>query len=209
MRLTLAGSGSARHVVRRSTFIALAAPVADAGMLNDWLAALRALHPDARHCPYAWLAPDGASKVSDDGEPSGTGGRPCLGALVRAGVTGASVAVARMFGGVLLGAGNLGRAYGVAAAEAVAAAGTVHLYRWSQVHVEVGYEGLAAVERALERVGAQDVERHYGAHATLRARVPVAAWSALGPAVSQARWKCEGETWGRGPGNRGAGCPRQ
>ncbi len=178
-------------------------------MLNEWLTGLRALHPNARHYPYAWRALDGASKVSDDGEPSGTGGRSCLGVLLRVGVSGAAVAVARIFGGILLGAGNLGRAYGMAAGDAVTAAGTVVVYRWTWVRVEVGYEGLPAVERILEVVGAEDVERQYSGQAMLRARIPFSAWSALGREVPQAQWQREGETWGGDPSSRTAGRLRE
>jgi putative IMPACT (imprinted ancient) family translation regulator len=159
---TLAGTGQAERVVRRSRFRAHAAPVADAAALAAFLAAVRAAHPGARHVPYAWVAGDGSARAADDGEPAGTGGRPCLAALARHGLRAAAVAVARDFGGIRLGAANLGRAYAEAADAAVRAAGFVAWRPTDRLRIRVPYAAVDPVERALVRCGAQVLARDFG-----------------------------------------------
>lgn len=187
--LTLAGIGSSEDVVRRSRFFGYAGPVADAGALRAFLDEVRARHPGVRHAPFAWIGADGERRASDDGEPSGTGGRPCLGALERAGVQGAAVAVARIFGGVLLGAANLGRAYGEAAAQAVAAAGTIEHRPALEVRFTVPYADVDHAERALVRAGARDIRRGFGEEASFSALVALDAVAALREALPRARWE--------------------
>ena len=187
--VTLAGPGTSSLVVRRSRFLGHAAPVADAGELADFLAAARASHHDARHVTYAWIGLDGASRMADDGEPSGTGGRPCLGALTRLDLRGAAVAVARIFGGVLLGAANLGRAYGEAASMAVAAAGTRIVRPERLVRLAVAYSDLERAERALQKSGARVVERDFAEAPSLSAWVAVDALDELRAALPRARWQ--------------------
>jgi putative IMPACT (imprinted ancient) family translation regulator len=176
---TLAGPGSCSLIVRRSRFLGYAAPVTDVGELQALLADIRSRHHDARHVPHAWIGVDGATRMSDDGEPGGTGGRPCLGALSRADVRGAAVAVARIFGGVPLGAANLGRAYGEAAAAAVEAAGTRIVEPGLVVRIAVAYADLDRAERALQRLGAQVRSRDFAAGPSLEAWVSLAALAQL------------------------------
>ncbi len=186
--VTLAGPGAASLVVRRSRFLAHAVPVADAEGLAAWLADVRARHHEARHVPYAWVGLEGASRMSDDGEPGGTGGRPCLGALTRHELRGAAVAVARIYGGVQLGAANLGRAYGEAASAAVAAAGVVQRRPERWVRLTVAYADLDRAERALAQAGARVTERGFAESPTLGAWVPVDALDALREALPRATW---------------------
>ena len=186
--LTLAGPGAASLLARRSRFFAYAAPAADSDEVGAWLADVRARHHEARHVPYAWIAPDGSSRMSDDGEPGGTGGRPCLGALGRHRLRGAAVAVARIYGGVQLGAANLGRAYGEAASAAVAAAGTVERRPERWVRLTVGYPDLDRAERALARAGARVTERGFGDAPSFGAWVPVDALDGLREALPRAAW---------------------
>jgi putative IMPACT (imprinted ancient) family translation regulator len=172
---TLAGTGHARILVHRSRFLAYAAPVDDREALAAFLQQVRQRHPGARHVPYAWVAPDGAVRSSDDGEPPGTGGRPCLAALEGRQLRRAAVAVARLFGGVLLGAANLGRAYRDAAEAAVEAAGVVErpVLRW--LTLSVPYRELDRAERILAQAGARVERRSYfGDRAVLGAWVPAA-----------------------------------
>lgn len=182
--------------MQRSRFLGFAAPLPDHAGLQGWLAALRRGYPDARHCPHAWVAADGASVIrSDDGEPGDTGGRPCLAALQRLGVRGAAVAVVRIFGGVRLGTGNLRRAYASAAAEAVDGAGLATVLRWQQVAVEVAFAELGRVEDALARAGARDVERQYEDGAVLFAWLPAAAIADLQQRVPRVSWRLLAQEW--------------
>ena len=88
------------------------------------MAKIKAKHSDARHSVSAYVV-GGACHASDDGEPQGTGGVPVLDVLRKSGIDNAAVVVTRYFGGILLGAGGLVRAYSRAAAGAVADAGAV------------------------------------------------------------------------------------
>lgn len=98
---------------RGSRFIAYAFPIADAGEFKEKLAALKKEHPKAVHHCFAYrLGLDGMNyRVSDDGEPSGTAGRPILGQIDSKRVTNVLIVVVRYFGGTLLGVPGLINAY--------------------------------------------------------------------------------------------------
>ena len=115
---TLAAPVTAEIDIRKSRFIALAIPVADRDAAMRELDALRATHPSATHVCWALLA-GGQSGMSDDGEPSGTAGRPILEVLRHHEVDGVLAAVVRYYGGIKLGAGGLVRAYTDAIATAM------------------------------------------------------------------------------------------
>lgn len=180
-RPTLAGPGESLVEARRSKFFGYARPLPDdPDELRRWLGEVRARHRDARHVVYAWRGTGSRSRGSDDGEPHGTGARPCQDALAQAGVEDAAVAVARIFGGVLLGAGNLGRAYAEAAVAAIADAGVRELRAHRRIHVRVGYGDTAAVERALRTAAVTDLEREGDAKGmALTGWVPVGRAPAL------------------------------
>ena len=99
-------------VERKSRFIGHIAPVRDEAEALDFLSRIRAEHRDASHNVFAYiLRENGVKRMSDDGEPQGTGGVPVLEVLEREGLTDVAVVVTRYFGGILLGAGGLVRAY--------------------------------------------------------------------------------------------------
>ena len=150
VRTLLGGEGEAATTVRRSRFFGHAAPVSDGReAVAAFIASVRARHREAGHVVYAWRGRDGATRTSDDGEPPGTGGRPLLAALDHAGVVDSAVAVARIFGGTLLGAAGLGRAYGEAAALALAAAPVRVVRPFARVRARAAYADQAAVEAVL------------------------------------------------------------
>ncbi|NQX41548.1 uncharacterized protein, YigZ family [Pedobacter steynii] len=112
---------------RGSKFIAFAYPIRSEDEVKALLANLRSEHGKARHFCWALrLSPDrGVFRIQDDGEPSGTAGRPILNALLSADVTNILVVVVRYFGGTLLGVPGLINAYKTAAVEAIQAAEVV------------------------------------------------------------------------------------
>jgi uncharacterized YigZ family protein len=121
----LAGPGEAELKVQRSRFLALASPAADESAARAAIVAVQQRYHDCRHVCHAWRlgeAPGIVEGRADAGEPAGTAGEPILAAIRQADVTGTVVVVARYFGGVKLGPGGLARAYGAAAAAALAAA---------------------------------------------------------------------------------------
>ncbi|MDR0196692.1 MAG: YigZ family protein [Oscillospiraceae bacterium] len=120
---TILNAAESRLTVKKSEFIASVAPIKsheEAAALN---AEIRSVHRKARHNCYAYiLRKNGDSRSSDDGEPSGTGGRPILEILRKESLCDVICVVTRYFGGILLGAAGLSRAYGKAAAAGVHAA---------------------------------------------------------------------------------------
>jgi uncharacterized YigZ family protein len=138
--------------IRKSRFIAYAVPVEDRDAAMDELRRLREEHPTATHVCWALLA-GGQSGMSDDGEPSGTAGRPILEVLRHHDLDGVLAAVVRYSGGVKLGAGGLVRAYTDAIASALLEAPRVERIAQASLTVEVGYADEAKVRRWIEAQG--------------------------------------------------------
>lgn len=133
---TIAREGSAEFKDRGSRFLAIAFPVESTAVFKEKLAAIKKAHPKANHHCFAYrMGPDGAQyRVSDDGEPSGSAGRPILGQIDSKGLTNAAVVVVRYFGGTLLGVPGLINAYKTAAAFAL------QVTPVEEKIVEVGYQ---------------------------------------------------------------------
>ena len=130
--VTLAGYGTYTYEEKRSVFIGEASPATTEEEALAFLASVKAKYPDARHHVYAYLLRENSkNRYSDDHEPQGTAGMPVLDVLRKGGVTDAVIVVTRYFGGTLLGAGGLVRAYTAVAAGAVREAGalTYRTYR--------------------------------------------------------------------------------
>lgn len=123
---TVSTPGESLYRDKGSRFIGWALPVKSETEAKEILARFRAEHPDAVHVCYAYLLKShkGEGRSSDDGEPSGTAGRPILNQILSSGLEDVLVAVIRYYGGIKLGTGGLIQAYKTAAKEALAAAGT-------------------------------------------------------------------------------------
>src|SRR5690606_23190624 len=126
---TISAPAEGQFSDRGSKFIAYAYPLRDEVEVKELVAALKAAHPKARHHCWAYrLTPDrSVFRINDDGEPSGTAGRPILNSLLSADVTNVLVVVVRYFGGTLLGVPGLISAYKSAAQDALQAAEIVEL----------------------------------------------------------------------------------
>ena len=117
---TIASRCEARFIEKKSEFIGYLAPVSTEEEAANFISEIRARHPKARHNCYAYiLRENNTARHSDDGEPQGTAGAPIYEVLRKEGLTDAACVVTRYFGGVLLGAGGLTRAYARAAKDAV------------------------------------------------------------------------------------------
>ena len=128
MPLTLAAPVHSELIIKKSRFIGCVQPMSDRAGAQKVVAALWAQHPGARHVCWALLA-GGQSAAVDDGEPSGTAGRPMLDVLRHQDLEGVLATVLRYFGGVKLGAGGLVRAYTDAVAQALLQAEKVPIVR--------------------------------------------------------------------------------
>ncbi|MBQ5406147.1 MAG: YigZ family protein [Oscillospiraceae bacterium] len=166
------GPGESEYVEKRSRFLGQVRPVESEEEARAFVAAVKKEHYDARHNCWCYLLRGGPERYSDDGEPQGTAGIPMLEVLRREGVTNAVCVVTRYFGGVLLGAGGLFRAYTRCAKDALDAAGISVVRRWVAMDVPCSY---AAAERFKQEVAAFDgavEDVQYGAGVTLRALIP-------------------------------------
>lgn len=120
----------------------------------EFIRSVRSEHSDARHNVYAYLiASENATRYSDDGEPQGTAGIPLLSVLRSSGVSDAVVTVTRYFGGILLGASGLLRAYSTAASEAVHDAGIVTYVTYDELRLTVSYSDRQRLEVLLHSDG--------------------------------------------------------
>ncbi|MBB5501805.1 YigZ family protein [Paraburkholderia sp. MM5384-R2] len=171
---TLPAPLSAELEIRKSRFIAHAIPVADRDAAMAELQRLRHEHPAATHVCWALLA-GGQSGMSDDGEPSGTAGRPILEVLRHHDLDGVLAAVVRYYGGVKLGAGGLVRAYTDAIASALLDAPRVERIAQVLLGVEVSYADEAKVRRWMDAEGYALVDSAYGMLVKMTMRVPANA----------------------------------
>ena len=183
MTHTIAAPATAELEVRRSRFLGLVVPVEGRDEALAVVARLRAEHPAAAHVCWALLA-GGHSGMSDDGEPSGTAGRPILEVLRHHDLDGVLGAVVRYFGGVKLGAGGLVRAYTDAIALAVADAEKVERIPEVEVRLEADYADAERVRRWAEGEGFPEPAAEYGEAVVLVLRVPEATREATVAALA-------------------------
>jgi uncharacterized YigZ family protein len=171
---TLPAALSAELEIRKSRFIAHAIPVADREAAMAELRRLRDENPTATHVCWALLA-GGQSGMSDDGEPSGTAGRPILEVLRHHDLDGVLAAVVRYYGGVKLGAGGLVRAYTDAIARVLQDAPRVERIAQALLTVEIGYPDEARVRRWIEQEGYALADSAYQMAVRLTISMPVTA----------------------------------
>ena len=145
---TLAARAEHRIKVERSEFLGIAFPVESEDTFFAELASIEKRWFDATHHCWAFrLFANDRARSSDAGEPSGTAGKPILGAIESADLFDAAVVVVRWFGGVKLGTGGLARAYRAAAAETLREAQTADRFVYERVRVSVPFDRLGDVYR--------------------------------------------------------------
>ena len=166
---------SAETNVRSSRFLAEAFPVATQEEARSALKAQKEKYADATHVVHAFAVGPSAGVLgcSDDGEPSGTAGRPVLEVLKGSGLTNVMVTVARWFGGTLLGTGGLVRAYTEAARAALEAAlaNARELEETREFGVTVPYDAYERVRRETDSFGVTVLEETFGELVSVRGNV--------------------------------------
>ena len=137
---TLKSAAEARFTERKSEFIGNASPVKTEREALDFINSVRSKYSDATHNVYAYILRDGnLARFSDDGEPHGTAGLPTMDVLRKEGLCDCAVVVTRYFGGILLGAGGLVRAYTAGAKAAVDAAVKIRMKPFDIMEFRLDY----------------------------------------------------------------------
>ena len=180
------GVGQAEYIEKKSRFLGGVYPVTSEQEAKEILERVRKQHYDARHNCWCYILKSGQKRYSDDGEPQGTAGQPMLNVFEREGVVDVLCVVARYFGGILLGAGGLCRAYTKAAKDALDAAGISRMQPWLRQQITVPY---ALFERAKLLIAAQEgtvEDAQYGADILITYRIPEGADERLRTALREA-----------------------
>ena len=159
---------------KKSHFIGRAWPVESEEEALEKIQAMKKQHYDATHNCWAYIIKDGAVRFSDDGEPGGTAGMPMLQVLQREGLYNIVCVVTRYFGGILLGAGGLVRAYTKGAKIAVDAAGKSMKRVWTVVYLPCPYTFYERVKLLIAEFGGIIRETEFGAEVELELLFPEA-----------------------------------
>lgn len=167
------GHSETELVEKRSRFLGQVWRVSSEEEARARIEETKKKHYDARHNCWCYrLREGGAERYSDDGEPQGTAGQPMLNVFQREDVTDAVCVVTRYFGGVLLGAGGLVRAYTQSAKNALDGAGISVVRRWVAMEIPCAYARFEGIRREVESFGGVVENVDYGADVTLSALLP-------------------------------------
>ncbi|MBE6542051.1 MAG: DUF1949 domain-containing protein [Ruminococcaceae bacterium] len=185
-RITLASTVSCEMEERKSLFIGHASPVNSEEEARAFIEAKKREYHDATHNVYAYLLAGGTvARYSDDGEPQGTAGMPVLNVVKMSGATDLCVVVTRYFGGILLGAGGLVRAYSAAAKLAVDAAGLAVFEDYAVMEIVVSYSDYQKLTVALAKIGASEDHCDFGTNVTVISAIEKARVDEITKTVSE------------------------
>lgn len=171
--LTVFGSHESEKIIERSRFLTYSTHVESEEEARAWLAEIRAKHPFATHCCFAFVADKlgNLQRFSDDGEPQGTAGVPILEVLKNKKLFETAVAVVRYFGGVKLGAGGLVRAYSSSASENLAGADIRSLEWCAELSITALYTGVDGVQKYLSTRPCSLLSTEYGEKVSFKVAV--------------------------------------
>ena len=183
-------AGRTRAEIRagNSRFIATAGPAASVVAARAFIAEIRAEMPDATHHVYAYIVGHGATTtlgMSDDGEPSGTAGRPVLAVLRGSGLGDAVLVVTRYFGGTLLGTGGLVHAYGDAAKAVLAALPRAEKIEHRELMATLPYAAYEPARRLAAAHAGSILGEDFAADVTLRVLLPAPQVAAFAAALGE------------------------
>ena len=160
--LTVKNSASAEIIEKRSRFLSFCDSVRNREEAEKFIASKKSEFKDATHNTWAYLINDGDMRASDDGEPSGTAGVPILDVIKKEQLVQTVIVVTRYFGGVLLGAGGLVRAYSAAAKAAVDAAGIACMRHCILFSITCAYSDGGKIENIINQSEAVLLLKDYG-----------------------------------------------
>ena len=181
-----AAEAESEFTEKRSRFIGHINRVESEAEARAYIEKIKKRHYDARHNCWCYVIHEGGvMRYGDDGEPQGTAGQPMLNVLRREGVENAVCVVTRYFGGVLLGAGGLTRAYGKGAKDALDAAGKARMALWTRLRVSVPYPLFERFTRLIDAHGGVTEDSDYGADVTVMLRLPRERSGAFHAAITE------------------------
>ena len=165
-------AGETEFTEKRSRFLGHVRHVENEEDAKAFIAEMKKKYYDARHNCWCYIIRGGAERYSDDGEPQGTAGIPMLEVYRREGVTNFVCVVTRYFGGVLLGAGGLLRAYTKSAKDALDAAGISVVRAWTEADIPCSYSMAERLRLELINTGGICADTEYGANVVIKALIP-------------------------------------
>lgn len=181
--LTISAEGCGKYVEKMSRFLSFAMPVGSADEARTVISRLANTYHDARHVCWAYMVGSDRDcyQCSDNGEPSGTAGKPILGQINSFGLTNVAVAVVRYFGGIKLGTGGLVVAYREAARLALEDAPKVERACLETIRLRFAYLDMNAVMRLVKQPGFRVVDQQFDNTCTMVLEVPRTAAGQFAP----------------------------
>lgn len=189
-------------IEKKSEFISYVKRIENEDEAKAFIAEISTKHSDATHNCYAYiLKGTEVARFSDDGEPGGTAGMPMLEVIKREGLSGVCVVVTRYFGGILLGAGGLVRAYAKGAKIGIDAAGIAEFVPYTRFEVKVSYSEYEKIVREMPKYGVNCEDTVFEADVTLKMNVKCENYEKFGAFVKdytggKAECVITGETFG-------------
>lgn len=166
------GNSKTERVEKRSRFLGHVWRVESEEEARARIEEMKKEYYDARHNCWCYRLKGGVERYSDDGEPQGTAGQPMLGVFQKEGIVNVCCVVTRYFGGILLGAGGLVRAYSQSAKDALDAAGISVVRRWVAMEVPCTYSQFEGMRREVELFGGVVKQVDYGSDVVLSVLLP-------------------------------------
>ena len=181
---TLEKSSSDEFIVKKSRFIGYAAPVKTNDEAVAFINSIKAKHRDATHNVYAYCLREGQiRRYSDDGEPQGTAGLPVLDVLLKEGVTDCAVVATRYFGGILLGASGLVRAYTNTAKIGIDSAGIITMAPCKIAKLICDYNFYGRIQPLICENGGIIEDVDFSENVRLTFRIPAESFESLDAAI--------------------------
>ena len=173
------GPSETEFTEKRSRFIGHLLPAETEEQAREFIAQMKKKYYDARHNCWCYLIGGDTMRYGDDGEPQGTAGQPMLNVFQRENVTNVVCVVTRYFGGILLGAGGLTRAYSKSARDALVAAGVSEMGLWAMADIPCPYALFERVRGEVTALGGTVDSADYGADIRLTVSLPAENTAAL------------------------------
>lgn len=180
--------GCGEYIEKKSKFIAHVFSVNSELEATELIGQMKKKYWDARHnCSAYVIGKEGQiTRCSDDGEPSGTAGRPMLEVLLSAGIRNILVVVTRYFGGTLLGTGGLVRAYTKAIQEGLSNSEIALMKLGKNIHIYTDYSGIGKIQYQLESMNITKYHTEYGENVIFQLTVPINYIDALKKKIIEA-----------------------